>query len=153
MATKNFAINTEPHRANLSQDRFLLFEPEVDGAVFFQQFARFRETQARASAAGEDASGEEIVAVPIAMRAFLVRFMLPESRDAATRIDVTKDGKALESVHDWDAARTCEKKHPGSEAQYHLPISVPTLTKLVEWLAVEYGGGSGNAPGGASSGS
>lgn len=78
MATKSFAINTEPHRAEVGEHT-LKFVPEVVGAEFAQAVSALREAQKRVKDAGEDAGAEELLAVHEGMRSFLVGMMLPES--------------------------------------------------------------------------
>lgn len=78
MATKNFAINTEPHVAKIG-DVEISFQPEVVGAEFAQAYAGLREAQKQIKAAGDDVSPEALIAVNTEMRAFVTGFMLPES--------------------------------------------------------------------------
>jgi hypothetical protein len=78
MANKSFAINTEPHVAEVGPHRFE-FEPEVIGAEFADAYADLKEVQSRVKAAGDDLQPEDLKAVNAAMRSFLGGFMLPES--------------------------------------------------------------------------
>lgn len=78
MASRNFALNTEPHEAVIGSET-LLFQPEVIGAEFAQAYAGLKEAQKRMSAAGEEAGADDLLSVNEAMRGFLARLMLPES--------------------------------------------------------------------------
>lgn len=125
MATKSFAINTEPHLADVG-GTVLKFQPEVIGADFAQAYAALRTVQAKVKgnkasstkhAKEENLDPAVLVEVHEAMRAFVRRFLLEESYAA------------------FDALR--------------LPDRI--LVQLLEWTAELYGGGQGNAPGGSSS--
>jgi hypothetical protein len=125
VATKSFAINTEPHLADVG-GTVLKFQPEVIGADFAQAYAELRTVQAKVKgnkasstkhAKEENLDPAVLVEVHEAMRAFIRRFLLEESYVA------------------FDALR--------------LPDRV--LVQLLEWTAELYGGGSGNARGGSSS--
>jgi hypothetical protein len=78
MATKNFAINTEPHTAVIG-DTTLRFQAEVSGAAFAQAYAGLREAQKQVKEAGDEIDPDLLLAVNAEMRAFLAGFMLPES--------------------------------------------------------------------------
>jgi len=131
MATKRFEIRTEPHEAHIGNDT-LLFEPEVEGAVFAQAYAEVRSLQLKVQALkGQKASSQKpakaesidpdvLVDLSRGMRAFVRSFLMPESTPV------------------YDAMR--------------LPDRV--LGELMQFAAELYGGGSGNpdAAGGTSSG-
>jgi hypothetical protein len=131
MASKSFAINTEPHEAKVG-DTVLFFEPEVIGAEFAQAYDALRKVQAKVKAnKGAKASStkhakeeealdtETLIEISDAMRSFIRQFLLSESRDKF--------------------------------ASMRVPDRV--LSELMEWVAELYGGGSGNpdAGGGTSS--
>lgn len=125
MATKAFAINTEPHVATVG-DHVLKFQPEVIGADFAQAYAELRTVQAKVKgnkasstkhAKEENLDPAVLVEVHDAMRSFVRRFLLEESYAA------------------FDVMR--------------LPDRI--LVQLLEWTAELYGGGSGNDRGGSSS--
>lgn len=78
MATRSFALNTEPHRAEIG-DAVLLFEPEVAGDVFLDAYATIRDAQ-KAISGVENPEPEQIRNVTAALREFLASFMLPESQ-------------------------------------------------------------------------
>lgn len=78
MAEKSFALNTDPHVANVGPHR-LLFQPEVIGAVFADAYAGLKEAQQGLKAAGENVGAEELTAIHNGMRDFVRRFLLAES--------------------------------------------------------------------------
>lgn len=80
MASKSFAINTEPHRAEIGEHT-LLFQPEVVGAAFAEAYSGLRDAQKKVKDAGDDIGPDVLLAVNAEMRAFLARFMLPESAE------------------------------------------------------------------------
>lgn len=91
MATKTFEIRTQPHEAVIGPHTLLL-EPEVIGSEFAQAYAAIREVQAKVKGAqaskgsstkhakvdGLDA--DVLTELSEAMRAFVRRFMLPDSQ-------------------------------------------------------------------------
>lgn len=78
MATRQFAINQEPHTAVVG-DTVLSFFPEVIGAEFMQSYSGLRDVQKRVTDAGDDVDVADLLAVSEAMRSFLAGLMLPES--------------------------------------------------------------------------
>jgi hypothetical protein len=132
MASKTFAINTEPHTAEIGETR-LFFQPEVIGAEFAEAYEALRDVQRdiQKATGGTKASGTkhakeasdvtpaQLVELSSALRNFITEFLTPESRPV------------FESLR--------------------LPDRV--LFQLMEWVAELYGGGSGNqgADGGQSS--
>lgn len=131
MATKSFAINTEPHVADVG-GTLLKFQPEVIGSEFAQAYSELRVVQQKTSgrkasstkhAKEEDVDPAVLVELHQAMSGFVRGFLLPESLEA------------------FDALR--------------LPDRV--LVQLLEWTAELYGSGAGkdqsptDAPGGPSS--
>lgn len=126
MATKSFAIRTEPHTADVGGVQ-LLFVAETLGSEFAEAYSALREAQQKVT--GRKASStkhakEEAGTDPAAlkelheaMRGFVRGFLLPESHAA------------------FDGLR--------------LPDRV--LVQLLEWTAELYGSGAGNDDGGQSS--
>jgi hypothetical protein len=128
VATKSFAINTEPHTANVG-GTVLSFRAEVIGADFAQAYVALHTVQMKIKGtkggkgpkhAEEELPDPSVLAeVHEAMRGFIRRFLLEDSHAA------------------FDA----------------LPLPDRVLVQLIEWTADLYGGGSGNGRGGPSSGS
>ena len=81
MAVKSFALNTEPHRAEVGPHTFL-FEPESNGAAFADSYSALREAQRAITDAGENVGATELKIVSAGMRDFLTSFMLPDSQVA-----------------------------------------------------------------------
>lgn len=135
MATKAFAINTEPHVADVG-GTLLRFQAEVIGAEFAQAYAELRTIQQRVKgtkasstkhAKDESLDPEVLVDLHKGMRKFVRGFLLEESQAS------------------FDSLR--------------LPDRI--LVQLMEWVAELYGsgasgdddqdGGKADAPGGQSS--
>ena len=74
MASKSFAINVQPHEAVIGNDT-LRFLPEVSGAAFATAYADLKAAQKRVTAAGDDYTTEDLIAVNGAMRSFLSDLM------------------------------------------------------------------------------
>lgn len=98
MASKSFAINTEPHVATVGPHVFE-FEPEAIGAQFAQAHSELVAAQTRVSEAGDNASVDDILAVNAAIRAFLTNFMLPSSRDRFKTIQLPD--RVLVQLLEW----------------------------------------------------
>lgn len=79
MASKNFAINTDPHDATIG-DKTLFFVPEVEGSEFMTAYTELRDVQKIVGQNEVDATAEDLVMVNTAMRDFLSGLMLPDSR-------------------------------------------------------------------------
>lgn len=128
MASKNFAINTEPHVATIGNVQ-LRFQPEVIGSEFASAYAKLVDAQqkvndrkgAKASSTkhgkAETVDPATLVELNQAMREFLSGLMLPDSQ------------KVFET--------------------FQVPDRI--LVELLQWTSELYGGGSGNADAGGSS--
>lgn len=125
MATKRFALNTEPHVIEIGDDVFRLL-PEVVGSAFADAYTElcFIQDKVKGSKAGKaaDLDPDTLKKVTQAMKDFTGAFMLDD-----------------ENRKRWQAAQ--------------LPDRI--LFQVLEYVAELYGGGSGNldAPGGQSSAS
>lgn len=95
---KAFAIRTEPHEAEIG-DTVLRFVPEAVGDMFVEQYANLRETQKGANA--DDADAVELRKATQALRDFLIGFMLPESHDAFTAMQLPT--RVLMELLEWVA--------------------------------------------------
>jgi hypothetical protein len=100
VATKSFAINTDPHRAEIGEHT-LLFQPEAVGSEFAQAYSGLREVQKQVTAAGDDVDPELLTAVNAEMRAFLARFMLPESQELFATLKLPD--RVLVQLMEWVA--------------------------------------------------
>jgi hypothetical protein len=99
MAKKAFALNTEPHVADIGGTE-LPFKPEVMGDDFMDAYTELRDTQQSGGVDVDDLSG--VAPAPLrqvsrALRSFLAHLMLEESAESFTRLDVVKAGDTLKS--------------------------------------------------------
>lgn len=118
MASKTFAIRTEPHVATVGTTD-LFFQPEVVGAEFAEGYDKLREVQKKYApvkssstkhAKDVEMDSHALAEVAAATREFLNDLMLPESQVAF------RDMRIPDRV----------------------------LYELMEWVGELYGGGSGN---------
>jgi len=91
VATKTFEIRTEPHEAVIGP-HVLMLEPEVVGAEFAQAYAQLREVQGKVKSAqggkatstkhtkADGLDADVLTELSEAMRAFVRKFMLPDSQ-------------------------------------------------------------------------
>lgn len=128
MASKSFALNTEPHVAEIGQDK-LSFLPEVTGPEFADAYTKLRDVQTKAKAieSGGKASSskpaksinrDDLVALTEATRGFIAEFLLDD--DEKSRFEGMR-----------------------------IPDRI--LAQLMEWIVELYGGGSGNGDDGGQS--
>ncbi|NEA39282.1 hypothetical protein [Streptomyces sp. SID11385] len=78
MATKTFALRTEPHVAEIG-DEELAFHPEIDGDDYLDAYQEILD--ARRAAGDDDMDAAQARDVTVATRAFLAKLMLPESAE------------------------------------------------------------------------
>ncbi|MFF6807528.1 hypothetical protein [Streptomyces sp. NPDC012616] len=106
MATKDFAVRTEPHGANLGPLGELHFVPEVFGDEFLDGYTQVQAAQAALS--GEQdltkMDPEALRDVYGSMRGFLGRLMTPESAARFLRFEVVKSGKVVDHYRSRDEA-------------------------------------------------
>lgn len=99
MASKNFAINTEPHDATIG-DKTLYFVPEVEGSEFMTAYAALRDVQ-KELGSEESATAEQLMLINTAMRDFLKGLMLPDSQDEFD--DMKLPSRVLVQLLEWTA--------------------------------------------------
>ncbi|MFE2424636.1 hypothetical protein [Streptomyces hokutonensis] len=151
---KSFALNTEPHVADIAGTE-LFFQPEVMGDDFLDAYVELRDGQ---KAKGIDlanlaeADPADVRKTTRALRLFLARQMLAESAELFLRLDVVKDGEALETFDDLDEAEAYAAKHQGARVVDALRLPTRVTVELLEWVVELYGGG-GDRPTGSSSAS
>ncbi|TDC29496.1 hypothetical protein E1211_25905 [Micromonospora sp. 15K316] len=97
MARKSFTIRTEPHVAEVG-DVELLFRPEVDGDEFLDGYVELQDAQKKLGGSEKDLSPEALREATAAVRAFLARWMLPESQQvyATMRLPQRVEASLLE---------------------------------------------------------
>ncbi|MFD0208948.1 hypothetical protein ACFVH9_07410 [Streptomyces hirsutus] len=155
MATRDFAIRTEPHVANLGAMGELRFLPEVFGAEFLDGYTRVQEAQA-AIGDLDDPSKIDPAALHLvygSMRKFLSGLMLPESAEVFLRFEVLKGSKTVAHFRSREEADAHADELGGTARVEDKSMRIPdrVLMELLEWTAELYGGG--DRPTGPSSGS
>lgn len=144
MATRKFALNTEPHVADIGGTE-LKFQPEVFGDEFMDAYVELRDTQ---KAKGVDmdnlaeADPKEVRRTVRALRLFLARQMLEDSADLFLRLNVVKDGDTLETFHDFDQAEDYATQHEGARVVDALRLPTRVIVELLEWVVELFGGGN-----------
>lgn len=130
MATKRFALNTEPHVIEIGDDVFRL-QPEVVGTEFADAYAELRVIQDK------------------------VKGAKPTSQKAgkAADLDPATLKKLTQSMKDFTGTFMLDDENRKRWQAARLPDRI--LVQVLEYVAELYGGGSGNpaAPGGQSSAS
>lgn len=143
MATKQFALNTEPHVATVG-DTDLEFQPEVMGDDFMEAYTTLRTSQQTQGIDVEDLAGvdpSQLRAVNRALRVFLAELMLPESAAPFLRLDVVKGGDVLKSFEDLEKAEEyAAKTKGGARVRDALRLPDRVLVDLLEWVTEIYGG-------------
>lgn len=158
MARKTFAINREPHVADLGDGTELHFTPETYGDLFLDAYAELQDVQATLGAEDGDMtnlSGDKLRNLYGAIRKYLTKMMTEESAERFSRYEVRQGGEVVEVFRDRGEADTyCEGL--GSGARVHdKSIRLPdrVLIELMEWSIELYGGGTKARPTGRSKGS
>lgn len=100
MASKTFALRTDPHEAVVGPHTFL-FPPEMDSGEFLEAYAGLKETQKAVGGTGKKADGmdvEKAKAASQGLRVFLARLMLPESAEAFATVKLP-DRVLIDMLH------------------------------------------------------
>ncbi|MFF4733324.1 hypothetical protein ACFY3M_50635 [Streptomyces mirabilis] len=145
MATKDFAVRTEPHVANLGPLGELRFVPEVFGDEFLDGYTQVQAAQAALSGE-QDLTKMEPDAlrdVYSSMRGFLSRLMTPESAERFLRFEVVKSGKVVDHYRSRDEAEAKAAELGPTARVEDKSLRVPdrVLIELLEWTTELYGGG------------
>lgn len=144
MATRTFALNTQPHVADIGGTK-LEFQPEVFGDEFMDAYVELRDAQ---TAKGVDmdnlaeADPKEVRRTVRALRLFLARQMMEDSADLFLRLNVVKDGETLETFPDLDEAEEYAAQHEGSRVFDALRLPTRVIVELLEWVVELFGGGT-----------
>ncbi|MEU9153601.1 hypothetical protein AB0D59_24335 [Streptomyces sp. NPDC048417] len=146
MATRDFAVRTESHVANLGALGELHFVPEVFGDEFLDGYAKVQEAQA-ALGGEQDLTKMEPAAlrqVYGAMRQFLASLMTPETAERFLRFEVVKSGKAVDHYRTREEADTKAAEFGPTARVDDKSMRVPdrVLVELLEWTTELYGGGN-----------
>lgn len=144
MAKKTFALNTDPHLADVGGTE-LSFQAEVMGDDFMDAYVGLRDAQ---RGLGVDVENlEELDAQALrnvsgALREFLARLMLPDSAALLLRLDVVQGGKILASFDSRaEAEEFAETVKGATRITYSLRLPDRVLTELMEWVVELYSGG------------
>ncbi|MDQ0962062.1 hypothetical protein QFZ66_005940 [Streptomyces sp. B4I13] len=143
MATRNFALNTEPHVAEIGAIK-LEFHPEVFGDEFMDAYVEMRDAQ---KAKGVDldnlaeADPSDIRRTVRSLRLFLSRQMLEDSAARFLRLNVVKDGETVETFQDFDQAEAYAAQH-GARVVDELRLPTRVIVELLEWVVELFGGGN-----------
>lgn len=146
MAVRDFALNTEPHIANVGETQ-LRFQPEVMGDEFLEAYAVMRDATKRKEGVDvaelDTSSPQALRAVTRSLRLFLAELMLPESADLLTRLDVVVGEDVVKSFNDLDEANAWAASHTGTPAKVRDALRLPDriLVQLLEWTVELYSGG------------
>lgn len=158
MARKTFALNKEPHIADLGDGTELHFVPEVYGDTFLDAYAELQEAQGALGAEGgetEGLSGDKLRALYAAIRTYLTKVMTDESADRFSRYEVCREGQVLETFRRQSDADSYAEELEGAVRVVDKSIRLPdrVLIELMEWSIELYGGGREKRPTGPSKGS
>ncbi len=147
---KTFALNTEPHVAEIPGVADLEFIPEAMGDEFLDAYQEMRQTQRERTGVdvdqvrGGDVDG--LRKITGGLRIFLSRLMLPDSAELITRVDVVRAGTVLESFPTWEeATEYADKEGDGARPVWGLRVPDRILVQLLDWT-VELYTGSGRRP-------
>jgi hypothetical protein len=146
VATRDFAVRTEPHVARLGELGELHFVPEVFGDEFLDGYHRIQAAQE--AVGGQDdltkMDSATLRQVYGSMREFLGSLMTPESADRWIRFEVIKAGKVVDHFRSRAAAEARVLELGGTARVEDKSMRVPdrVLMDLLEWTVELYGGGN-----------
>lgn len=85
---RKFALNTEPHVAEIGDDIVLKFKPEVQGTDFIDAYVDIKAVTDRYKASGDssDVDTETLREAVVKTHEFVAGFLLPESKDEFDRL-------------------------------------------------------------------
>ncbi|MEU6594807.1 hypothetical protein ABZ923_37370 [Streptomyces sp. NPDC046881] len=144
MATRDFAVRTENHVANLTGLGTLEFVPEVFGDEFLDGYSRVQEAQ-RAIGGEEDLTKMDpatLREVYGSMREFLGSLMTPESAERWLRFEVIKGAKLVDHYRSRAQAEEKAAEEGGRVVDKSMRVPDRVLLELLEWTVELYGGGN-----------
>ncbi|MFI7467404.1 hypothetical protein [Nonomuraea sp. NPDC049646] len=144
MAKQKFAINTEPHVAEIGDDIELLFKPETMGDEFLDAWHSLQETYRGLGidpANIKDSPADVLRIAGTAVRRFIAGFMLPDSARLYAWWEVQdKTGKVVFDTGDPDEAATHAEKLKGATVvDVGLKLPERIHIQLMQWLMEVYG--------------
>ncbi|MDP4512054.1 hypothetical protein [Nonomuraea turcica] len=144
VARQKFALNTEPHVAEIGDNIILEFRPEVMGDEFLEAWEALQETYRTLGvdqASVSNSSAETLKTAGTAVRRFLAGFMLPESAKLYAWWEVRdKAGKVVFDSGDPEEAAAQAKTVKGTtvvDVGLRLPDRVHL--ELMSWITEVYG--------------
>ncbi|MFH8577111.1 hypothetical protein [Streptomyces zaomyceticus] len=151
MANRKFALNRQPHEAEIGDDTTLLFQPEVLGDDFLDAYGRLQETTKKLNVDLSDASNVDLSQVReanVALRVFLASLMLPESAGEFARWEVRTGEKVISSHGTPQEAQEAAAGRKGATKVVDAGLRFPdrVLVDLMEWVVELYGGAGGQRP-------
>ncbi|MFF5968285.1 hypothetical protein ACFY64_32085 [Streptomyces collinus] len=146
MATKDFAVRTEPHIARLGELGELHFVAEVFGDEFLNGYHRVTEAQAAVGGQEDLTKMDPAVLRQVygSMREFLGSLMTQESAERWLRFEVIKAGKVVDHFRSRAKAEEKAAELGGTARVEDKSMRVPdrVLLELLEWSVELYGGGN-----------
>ncbi|MFF0092662.1 hypothetical protein ACFYSF_22250 [Streptomyces canus] len=146
MATRDFAVRTEPHVATLGDLGELHFVAEVFGDEFLDGYNQVQEAQK--SLGGEEdltkMDPDALRRIYGSMRQFLATLMTPESAERWLRFEVVKANKVVDHFRSRDEAEAKAAELGATARVRDVSMRVPdrVLVELLEWTTELYGGGN-----------
>ncbi|MFJ5890268.1 hypothetical protein [Streptomyces californicus] len=144
MATKTFALNTEPHIATVGSID-LAFKPEVMGDDFMDGYMALRDAQRGAGVDVEnleDADPSALRGVTNALRFFLADVMVEDSAKLFLRADVVQAREVVATYPTWAEAEAAAADLDEASVRWTLRLPDRVIVELMEWVVELYGGGS-----------
>jgi hypothetical protein len=143
VARQRFALNSEPHVAEIGDDITLEFQPEVMGDEFLDAFESLQEMFTGLgidpnNIAATDA--DKVRQAVTGVRLFLAGLMLPDSARQFARWEVHHGGEVVAVYGTPDEARGRAAELDGAQvvdAGLRLPDRI--LIQLMEWVVEVYG--------------
>ncbi|WP_228995203.1 hypothetical protein [Streptomyces sp. DH8] len=144
MATRTFALNTEPHIATVGSVD-LGFQPEVMGDDFMDGYMALRDAQRGAGVDVEnleDADPSVLRGVTNALRSFLADLMVEDSAKLFLSADVVQAREVVGTYATWAEAEAAAADLDGASARWTLRLPDRVIVELMEWVVELYSGGS-----------
>lgn len=142
MARKTFALNTDPHVAEVGGVE-LSFRPEIMGDEFLDSFEALQTSYKLASVDPDDLStltGDRLRGITGSVRKFLAEMMLPESATVFASWELRAGDEVLGTYATAEAAVLAADARPGStvvDVGMRLPDRI--LIELMEWVLEVHG--------------
>ncbi|MFC4060257.1 hypothetical protein ACFOWE_18285 [Planomonospora corallina] len=144
MARQKFAVNTEPHVAEIGDDIILEFRPEVMGDEFLEAWEALQEayrTLGIDQTNVRESSAASLKAATTAVRRFISGFMLPESAKLYAWWEVRDRAGAVvfDTGDPQEAAERAEAVEGATVVDVGLRLPDRVHIELMGWLTEVYG--------------